>query len=194
MPPVRSVCVFCGSSSRVDEAYRSTATRLGEELAARGIQLVYGGGRVGLMGLLADAALARGGRVVGVIPRFLVDLEVAHHGVTELRVVDDMHQRKRLMAELADGFLVLPGGFGTVEEAIEVITWKQLGLHQKPVVFVDERGYWRPLRALVEHMIGEGFAHPDHASLFATVDSLAAAFDALAASAPGSGRADLKWV
>ncbi len=194
MAALRSVCVFCGSSSRVDDVYRSAAVRLGGELAARSVELVYGGGRVGLMGLLADAALAAGGRVVGVIPRFLVELEVAHRGLTELRVVGDMHERKRTMAELADAFVVLPGGLGTLEEAIEVITWKQLGLHDKPVVLVDERGYWRPLRELVDHMIAEGFAHPEHVGLFTTVASVDAVFDALAAAPATAARADLKWV
>ncbi len=194
MLSLRSVCVFCGSSSRVDETYRRAAERLGTELASRGIVLVYGGGRVGLMGVLADAALAAGGRVVGVIPRFLVDLEVAHSGLTELRIVGDMHERKRTMAELADAFVVLPGGLGTLEEAIEVITWKQLGLHERPVVLVDERGYWRPLWGLVDHMIAEGFAHPEHAELFTTVASVDAVFDALAAARTAPARADLKWV
>src|SRR6185503_522242 len=137
MPAMRSVCVFCGSSSRIADAHRTAAAELGTLIAARGLRLVYGGGRIGLMGVLADAALAAGGEVVGVIPQFLVDLEVAHTGLTELRVVPTMHDRKRAMFELADAFVVLPGGLGTLDETIEIVTWKQLGLHDKPVVLVE---------------------------------------------------------
>ncbi|MGH7804562.1 MAG: TIGR00730 family Rossman fold protein, partial [Candidatus Binatia bacterium] len=156
-------------------------------------RIVYGGGNVGLMGLVADAALEANGEVVGVIPRFLVDLEVAHRGLTELRVVETMHDRKRVMAELADGFVVLSGGFGTLEEAIEVVTWRQLGLHSKPVVFLDVDGFWRPFVALVEHLIAAGFAHPAHATLFAVAKSVEEALRAATSAAVATRSADLKW-
>ena len=189
----RSICVFCGSSIRVAECYRRAAAELGEAIAAAGMRLVYGGGRIGLMGILADAALGAGGRVVGVIPEFLRGLEVAHESLTELRVVPSMHDRKRTMFELSDAFVVLPGGFGTLDETIEIVTWKQLDLHQKPVVLVDVRGFWRPLRDFVDAVVGEGFAHPDHAKLFTIVDSVAEVFTALS-SAPAVGvGADAKW-
>src|SRR5690242_13485789 len=153
MGDIRRLCVYCGSSGMVDERYRAAASELGTRLAAAGIELVYGGGRVGLMGLLADAALAAGGRVTGVIPRHLHDREVAHAGLSELIVVGSMHERKRRMFDIADGFAALPGGLGTLDETIEIVTWRQLALHDKPVVIVDVAGYWAPLRALVEHAI-----------------------------------------
>ena len=185
--------VFCGSSSRVALAHREAAAGLGRAIAERGHRIVYGAGNIGLMGLLADAALAAGGEVVGVIPRFLVDLEVAHRGLTELRVVETMHERKRAMADLADGFVVLPGGFGTLEEAIEVVTWRQLRLHEKPVVLLDVGGFWGPLVALVDHMIAEGFAHAEHARLITVVSSIDEALTAATTLAPAVASADLKW-
>jgi uncharacterized protein (TIGR00730 family) len=158
MASVKRVCVYCGSSGRVDEIYRAAATRLGVVLAKAGLDVIYGGGRVGLMGLLADAALASGGHVTGIIPSHLHDREVGHTNLTELVVVGTMHERKRRMFELADAFVVLPGGFGTLDEMIEVITWKQLGLHDKPIVLVDVAEYWMPLLELFEHVVASGFA------------------------------------
>lgn len=193
MSPVRSIGVFCGSSSRVAEAHREAARELGREIAARGLRLVYGGGDIGLMGLLADAALAAGGEVVGVIPRFLVDLEVAHHGLSELVVVETMHDRKREMAERSDAFVVLPGGFGTLDESIEIVTWRQLRLHEKPVVLLDVAGYWRPLLDLVDHMIREGFAHEEHRTLLALADTVDAAIATASRPVPRPAGADLKW-
>jgi uncharacterized protein (TIGR00730 family) len=193
MRRIASVCVFCGSSSRVADAHRAAATRLGTLVATRRMRLVYGGGRVGLMGLVADAALAAGGEVVGVIPRFLVDLEVAHTGLTELRVVESMHERKRTMAELAEAFVALPGGFGTLEEAVEVMTWHQLGLHRKPTVLVSIDGFWEPFRDLADRFIAEGFAHPDQRGSFTLVPRVEDVFDALAADAGAAVGAALKW-
>jgi uncharacterized protein (TIGR00730 family) len=169
MAAVKRLCVYCGAADRVGEAHRAAARQLGRLLAAAGIELVYGGGRIGLMGLMADAALGAGGRVIGVIPGHLHDYEIGHSGVTELFVVDNMHDRKRRMFELSDAFVVLPGGLGTLEEAFEVITWKQLGLHDKPIVVVDVEGYWAPLAALVDHVVAEGFAHPSARDLFQVV-------------------------
>jgi uncharacterized protein (TIGR00730 family) len=190
---ISSVCVFCGSSSRVAEPYRRAAAGLGTEIGRRGWRLVYGGGRVGLMGLLADAALGAGGEVVGVIPEFLRGLEVAHEGLSELRVVGSMHERKRVMFDLAEAFVVLPGGFGTLDESIEIATWKQLGLHDKPIVLVDVEDFWRPMRALIDGIIGEGFAHPEHARLFITAGSVEEALAALAQARPSAVKSDAKW-
>ena len=190
---IRSVCVFCGSSSRVDEVYRDAASRLGAAIAKQGLTLVYGGGKIGLMGILAEAALGAGGRVVGVIPGFLRDLEVAHDGLTELRIVDGMHDRKRLMFELADAFVVLPGGFGTLDETIEIVTWRQLGLHDKRVVLVDVNGFWQPLRSLIATVVATGFAHPEHVNLLTIVRSVEDVFAALRDAPPTRVSPDAKW-
>jgi uncharacterized protein (TIGR00730 family) len=154
------VCVYCGSAGAVGEAYRAGARALGQALAAAGIELVFGGGRIGLMGLLADAALAAGGRVTGVIPGALRDAELAHPGLTELVITASMHERKRVMAERSDAFAILPGGIGTLDEMFEIMTWRHLGLHDKPIFLVDIDGYWQPLRALLDHLVAQGFAAP----------------------------------
>jgi uncharacterized protein (TIGR00730 family) len=166
---VQRVCVYCGSAGRVAEAFREAARRTGTLLARSGIELVYGGGRSGLMGLTAEAALAAKGRVTGIIPDFLHDRELAHTGLSELIVVGSMHERKQRMFERADAFAVLPGGLGTLDEAIECITWKQLRLHDKPIVIVNIEDYWAPLGALVEHVIGAGFAPNSARELFQIV-------------------------
>lgn len=154
---LRRICVYCGSSTGNSAVYTEQAAALGKLLARRGLGLVYGGARVGTMGVLADAALAAGGEVYGVIPRHMMTVEIGHSGLTELYVVEDMHERKAKMAELADGFLALPGGVGTLEELFEVWTWAQLGLHSKPLGLVDVAGYYRPLAEFAEQMVSEGF-------------------------------------
>lgn len=159
---MRRLCVFCGSSTGNQPLYTDVAVRLADELARRGMGLVYGGGSVGLMGVLADAALARGVSVDGVIPRHLNDLEIGHKGLTKLHVVDSMHERKALMAELSDGFMALPGGVGTLEELFEVYTWGQLGLHTKPVGLLDVAGYYGPLIAFLDQAVTEGFIRSEH--------------------------------
>jgi uncharacterized protein (TIGR00730 family) len=158
MAVIKRLCVYCGSSAGVDARYRDAAARLGTLLAQSGVELVYGGGRVGLMGVLADAALAAGGRVTGIIPSHLHDREAAHPGVRNMIVVASMHERKQRMFELADAFAVLPGGVGTLDETIEMLTWRQLRLHGKPVIIADIAGYWAPLIGLFEHAIAQGFA------------------------------------
>ena len=193
MKKISSLCVFCGSSTRVGESHRAAAQRLGKIITGRGIRLVYGGGRVGLMGILADAVLEGGGKVVGVIPEFLIQLELAHPSLTELRIVDTMHERKRLMSDLADGFIVLSGGFGTLDETFEILSWKQLGLHGKPVVFLSVEGFWEPFRALVDGLVREGFARPEHKNLFTLVSSVEEVFDALAATPEPLIPAETKW-
>jgi uncharacterized protein (TIGR00730 family) len=180
MRKIGVVCVFCGSSGAVAAPYREAARELGAGLAAAGIETVFGGGRVGLMGLLADAALAAGGRVTGVIPVRLRDAELAHQGVSELVVVANMHERKRLMTERADAFAVLPGGVGTLDEMFEALSWRQLGLHQKPIFLVDIAGYWKPLRALLGHVVEHGFARPATLGLIRRVASAAELLEALA--------------
>jgi uncharacterized protein (TIGR00730 family) len=162
---LRRVCVFCGSSRGTDPAYAEAAEAMASELVRRGIELVYGGGSVGLMGIVADTALEAGGQVIGVIPRFLHRREIMHEGVSDLRVVESMHERKALMAELSDGFVVLPGGLGTLEEAFEAMTWTQLGIHEKPVGLLDVGGFWDPVRALLDRAVEDGFLRADIADV-----------------------------
>lgn len=158
---MKTLCVYCGSNAGGDPAYVALARDLGARLARDGIALVYGGGNVGLMGTVADAVLAGGGEVIGVIPQQLVDWEVAHKGVTRLEVVDSMHTRKARMFELADGFVALPGGFGTLDEMFEMLTWRQLGLGKKPCAFLEANGFWQPLMAMLDTMVRERFLHPE---------------------------------
>ena len=176
---MRRVCVFCGSNAGARPAYADAARALGAVLAARRIGLVYGGGRVGLMGVLADAALAAGGEVVGVIPRALATKEIAHDGVSELRVVASMHERKAEMAALADGFVALPGGFGMFEELLEVVTWAQLGLHAKPTGILNVAGYFDAFHALVERAIEERFVHPGYRALLTYAENAEDLLDAM---------------
>jgi hypothetical protein len=176
---VERVCVFCGASSGRVPAYAEAARSFGDAAARRGLGLVFGGGRVGLMGAVADAALAAGGEVVGVIPQSLVDRELAHEGVTRLEVVDSLHERKARMAELADAFVALPGGFGTLDELLEQLTWSQLGLHASPVGLLDVEGYWRPLIALARHATAEGFVRESDLAAIAVADDAEALLDRL---------------
>ena len=181
MTRIRSLCVFCGASPGVDPRHMDLARAVGSGLAERGIGVVYGGGRVGLMGALADAALAAGGEVTGIIPRRLVDRELAHPGLTSLVVVETLHERKAEMSRLADGFIALPGGLGTLEELAEVASWGQLGLHAKPIGLLGDGDYWEALLAWLDRAVEEGFLLDDHAA-FLTADpdlaSLLARFEA----------------
>jgi uncharacterized protein (TIGR00730 family) len=189
---MRRLCVFCGSSKGAKPLYADSARRLGERMAARGLGLVYGGGHIGLMGVLADAVLVGGGEAVGVIPRSMVERELAHERLTELHVVDTMHQRKALMADLADGFAALPGGFGTGDELFEILTWAQLGLHEKPVGLLNVAGYFDPLLAWVDRGVAEGFLRPEHRALLRVADGEDALLDLLL-EAP-AGPAPTKWL
>lgn len=162
MAGLGAVCVFCGSSVGTRASYREAAVALAAELARRGSRLVYGGGNIGLMGIVADAALERGVHVTGILPTGLAEKELAHHGVSDLRVVDSMHARKALMAELSDGFVAMPGGIGTFEEWFEVLTWSQLGIHRKPCGLLDVDGYYADLLALLDRSVAEGFLKPKH--------------------------------
>ncbi len=184
MVALRAVCVFCGSSTPSDERYRHTARALGASLAKKGLELVYGGGRVGLMGELADSALALGGRVVGVIPVGLFSREIGHTGVTELHEVPSMHERKRLMYDLADAFIALPGGLGTLEELAEVATWSQLGLHRKPLALLDVDEFWDPLVLQLDRMVATGLLKPANRALIQRTRSAEDALTALASTEP----------
>ncbi len=172
MANLTSLSVYCGSYAGAKPAYREAARALGSLLAENGIRLVFGGGDIGLMGAAADAALAAGGEVIGVIPGHLKEREVGHLGVTTLHVVGTMHERKERMFALSDACAILPGGLGTLDEALEVLTWKQLGLHAKPIVVVDVAGYWKPFLALIEQVIAERFATEAARGLYSVVDSI----------------------
>ncbi len=175
-----SVCVFCGSRFGDDPAHRAAAADTGNRIATNGWRLIYGGGGVGLMGVVADATLAGDGQVIGVIPDFLRLREAGHGGVDDLIVTDGMHDRKQIMFNLADAFLILPGGVGTMDETVEILTWRQLGSHTKPIIMADVNGYWRPLLAAFDHAVAGGFMGQDTVDMLEVVDGVDAAFDLLA--------------
>jgi uncharacterized protein (TIGR00730 family) len=191
VPELRTICVYAGSSPGADPAYATAAEALGAEIARRGMGLVYGGGTVGLMGVVADAAIATGAPVTGVIPRALHAREISHGGVTELLVVESMHDRKLAMAERADAFAALPGGVGTIEELVEALTWTQLGIHAKPVGVLDVAGYWEPLAALLDHARQARFVRPEHRDMLIRQTTVPGLLDALATWEP---RAVDKWM
>jgi uncharacterized protein (TIGR00730 family) len=174
---MKSIAVFCGSSLGSSKIYEQAARFSGEALVRAGLRVVYGGGNVGLMGVLADSALAAGGEVIGVIPRSLLESEVGHKGLTELYVVETMHERKQKMADMSDAFLALPGGVGTLEEIFEQWTWAQLGIHTNPCGFLNVNNYFEPLRAMIDHMVAEGFTGPAFASMLAIEDDLEVLLD-----------------
>jgi uncharacterized protein (TIGR00730 family) len=179
-----AVAVYCGSNYGNDPAYAAAAASLGGTLAERGIRLVYGGGQVGLMGVVADAALENGGQVLGVITEALVAKEVSHRGLARLQVVGTMHERKAAMADAADAFVMLPGGFGTLDEFFEVVTWTQLGIHAKPCGILDVAGFFAPLRTLLDGAVAAGFVHPAHRDMIVVDDDPARLLDRLAAWSP----------
>ena len=181
---IKSVCVYCGSSNNVDQAYKDAAESLGRELAENNYNLVYGGGNVGLMGIAASAALASGGEVHGIIPGHIADREVAHRTLTKLDVVDTMHERKQMMVDNSDAFIIMPGGLGTMDEFFEIVTWRQLGLHDKPVIIVNVKGYWNDLVALINHLISEGFARPADMDHLTIVDAPEEVVEALKNARP----------
>jgi uncharacterized protein (TIGR00730 family) len=180
---IRALCVYCGSSSRVSKRHLQAARELGALAASAEVDIVYGGGRVGLMGALAEGALDAKGRVVGIIPRHLEDLEAGNRGVSEYLVVDSMHARKQLMAERSDAFCALPGGLGTLDETFEIITWRQLKLHDKPIILVNIDGFWDPLLRLIDHQTAEGYLRGGKAGLFQVVERIDQVLDC-AAKAP----------
>jgi uncharacterized protein (TIGR00730 family) len=189
---MRRLCVFCGSSTGNDAIYTESVRRFGAEMAKRRLGLVYGAGNIGLMGVLADEVLHAGGEVLGVIPQALVDREVAHEGLTKLHIVSTMHERKALMADLADAFAALPGGFGTADELFEILTWSQLGFHAKPIGLLNTAGYFNSLLAWLDHMVAEGFLKAEHRRLLLTADEPGELLDALLAYRPSPRSA--KWI
>lgn len=188
---LRSICVFCGASPGASSIYQEAAEALGRHLAERGIRLVYGGGAVGLMGMVADAALAAGGEVIGIIPQSLKEAEIGHKGLTRLEVVDGMHARKARMAELSDAFIALPGGLGTLEELFEVWTWGQLGYHGKPLGLLEVNGFYDPLLTFLDHLVQERFVRPQHREMLQRAATPAELIDALEGWKPSAAP---KWV
>lgn len=189
MTKIKSLCVYCGSSDAGPASHRTAAAALGRQLAETGIELVFGGGRVGLMGIIADASLRASGRVVGIIPEHLVRAEVGHAKVSELLIVETMHERKEAMFRRADAFAMLPGGPGTLDETFEILTWKQLRLHDKPIIIVNLDGYWQPFLDLIETAIANRYAKPEFRNLYQVVDRVDEVLPALAA-APAPQLAD----
>lgn len=179
MKDIKRVLVYCASSSKINEEYMDTAQKLGELLAEKEMELIYGGGSVGLMGVLADSVLNNGGVVRGLIPKFMVEVEWQHNGLTELILTETMHERKEQMAEMADAIVALPGGVGTLEELLEIITWKQLGIHNKPIIIVNTRGYYDALIAMFDRAAEEMFIRPQHLNMWSVVNSAEEVFDAI---------------
>jgi len=190
---MKKICVFCGSSRGARPEYCAVAKELGVQLVWRHIGLVYGGGKLGLMGQLADSVLSAGGEVVGVIPKHLLDWEVGHKGLTTLHVVASMHERKEMMADLADAFIALPGGFGTLEEFCEVLTWTQLGLHNKPCGLLNVEGFYSPLLEMFDRLVNERFLNAANRALVLTAGNPSQLLDAFDAWRPGKVRKQLEW-
>ena len=172
MEQINNICIYCGANDDVREGFRNIAVTVGHKFAEKELTLVYGGAQIGLMGLIADAVLERRGQVIGVIPHFLSELEIAHTSVTKLIRTETMHERKEIMAKHADAFLVLPGGLGTLEETLEILTWKQLGLHNKPIIIFNSEGFWDNLISLIQHLVDEKFAKEEHLKLFTVVNTI----------------------
>lgn len=191
MTKVKSACVYCGTGHNVNQIYKDTAAQLGAVMAQSKVRLVYGGGRVGLMGIVSQSCFSAGGEVVGIIPEHIQDKEVMNDDVTELFIVDSMHTRKKMMVDKSDGFIVLPGGFGTLDETFEILTWKYLGLHDKPVVILNVDGFYDPLLKMVDHMVESGFTPFWHRSLYQVVETPEEAIVALSAQ-PEHIRPDIK--
>ena len=195
MKEIQAIGVYCSSYDSVSDVYKKAAVALGQELAKRKITLVYGGGNLGLMGQLANTTMKEGGRVIGYMPEHLKNLEEPNWDITEMHMVDSMHTRKRLMFEQADGFFVLPGGFGTLDEAFEMITWRQLGLHEKPVIFININEYWTPFQDLTNNIFEQHFAKPEHKKYFQFFSSIPEAFQfILEAKTPPNHEPAAEWV
>lgn len=189
-----AICVYCGSSNNVREEFKTAAYRLGQLMGEARIRLVYGGGRVGLMGRVADGCIDAGGAVTGIIPGFLRDREVAHPHVTDLQVVETMHERKQRMVDQSDAFIILPGGIGTLDEFFEIVSWRQLGLHDKPIIIADLDGYWADLIRSIDKIVSEGFARPEHREAIVVVQTVEAALTAAGHAPPPMIDVSMKWV
>ena len=183
---MKKLCVFTGAATGSDPRFADAAHQLGQILASRNLGLVYGGGKSGLMGKIADAVIAADGHATGIIPKFLDNVEIAHRGLNDLHVIDTMHERKNMMYEIADGFIIMPGGLGTLDETMEIITWRQLGLHRKPIIIANLHGYWDYMLLLFQNIIDEGFMHHGHTGHFEHVDDMDALADKLDAYFPAS--------
>ncbi len=194
MTEIKNVCVYCGSSSNVDDDFKNAATKLGASIAAEKWGVVYGGGRVGLMGLVADSAMSSGGEVVGIIPSHIEEREVQHEELTELHVVDTMHVRKQMMVDRSQAFVILPGGLGTLDELFELLTWKQLGLHDKPIVIVNMKGYWEKLLNAIDNIANEGFMRQEDKAMFVVVDKVEDVVEALKNAPSEKFDPTTKWI
>lgn len=194
MSEIKSVCVYCGSSARVDQAYKDAAVELGKAIAGNGWNVVYGGGRVGLMGLVADSALTAGGKVFGVIPKHIQAREIDHTDLTELHIVDSMHIRKQMMVDRADAFVILAGGLGTLDEFFELLTWKQLGLHDKPIVMVNINGYWDKMIEAIRHIADEKFMRIEDLAMYQVVKTVADVPDAIRRAPNERFDPSTKWI
>ena len=183
---MKKLCVFTGAATGSDPRFADAAHQLGQILASRNLGLVYGGGKSGLMGKIADAVIAADGHATGIIPKFLDNVEIAHRGLNDLHVIDTMHERKNMMYEIADGFIIMPGGLGTLDETMEIITWRQLGLHRKPIIIANLHGYWDHMLLLFQNIIDEGFMHHGHTGHFEHVDDMDELADRLDAYFPAS--------
>lgn len=190
MPQITALCIYCGASQNVDPRHLEKAGELGRVTAEKGVDLVYGGGHSGMMGAAADGALGAGGRVIGIIPEHLKEREAAHTGVTEMIVVDSMHVRKQKMFERSDAFCVLPGGLGTLDETFEIITWKQLGLHDKPIILLNLYGFWDPLMEMIQRQVQGGYLHDDPDYLFSLADDIEGVFAAIASAKEARVKSD----
>lgn len=194
MKTISTVCVYLGSSGRCDEIYKKTAENFGKMLTQAGLGLVYGGGRVGLMGILAESVMDSGGRAIGIIPEHISKREISHDGLTELHVVDSMHTRKQMMVNKSDAFVILPGGIGTLDELCEVMTWRQLGIHDKPIVIANINGYWKPFVDMLENVIAANFMRPEDRRLITVVDRLEDVIPALTGSPSEAFDPSSKWI
>ena len=194
MQKIESICVYCGSSMNVSEDFKQTARDMGKILAENKITLVYGGGKSGLMGIIADSVMDNGGKVIGIIPTHISDREIQHKGLTELHVVDSMHIRKQMMVDMSDAFVVLPGGIGTLDEMCEIMTWRQLGIHDKPIIIVDKNNYWTPFLNMRDHIIKEGFMREPDLKLTLTVREPQEVLKAIHQSPEEAFDPSTKWI
>ena len=194
MSDIKSLCVYCGSSINVDDDFKDAARNMGVILAKEGIRLVYGGGKAGLMGIIADSVMDNGGEVIGIIPTHIADREIQHTGLTELHIVDTMHERKQMMVDHSDAFLVLPGGIGTLEETCEIMTWRQLGIHDKPIIIANLKDYWTPFFLLIDRIIDHGFMRADDKKIAMVTDNIDDVLEKLRAAPQESFDPSSKWI
>lgn len=194
MKEIKSICVYCGSSINVDDDFKDAAREMGKILADNNIRLIYGGGKAGLMGIIADSVMENGGEVIGIIPSHISDREIQHTALTELHIVESMHIRKQMMVDYSDAFLVLPGGVGTLDETCEIITWRQLGIHDMPIMIANLKGYWTPFLSMIDNIVSEGFMREDDKNTFMVVDTLDDVLQKFADAPKESFDPSSKWI